>query len=417
MVAISSTAISGNATGWRAKLRTASFRGVEFGVTDAEGEGGRRTVLHEFPQRDLPYVEDMGLATAKFTLQAFVLGADYMDKRDKLKAALEKPGAGTLVHPWLGELQVAQGGPYKLHETAQDGGMAVFTLSFVRSDAPISPTGTVNSSRSAKLFGNAAGSQACSSFDKAFTITGQSAWVVTQSFALVTDSLATVQQVMHGNMSTITSLLGAATGYQFGALGSMGLAIWSAMQSMPLSGADSADTASKWCDVAQRDVEIADPPNAGQSRQLILTNANAVNTLITRLAAVEAGTATADATPASQAAATDLRHDLTDAVDTALDAAYETDLSTANGAELAVDADNFAASVTDMRVQALATVASAALAAPEVVEVATARTLPWLFLSWRYGGGTIANESDMVDRNGVVHPLFVPAGSLEVLRG
>ena len=81
MMAVSSTAIAGNTTGWRAKLRKASFRGVEFGVTDAEGEGGRRTVTHEFPQRDLPYVEDMGLATAKFTLQAFVLGADYMGVR------------------------------------------------------------------------------------------------------------------------------------------------------------------------------------------------------------------------------------------------------------------------------------------------------------------------------------------------
>lgn len=68
----------------------------------------------------------------------------------------------------------------------------------------------------------------------------------------MTDSLSVVQQVMHGNMSAVTSLLGAATGYQFGALASMGLAIWSAMQSMPLSGADSGDTASKWCDVAQR---------------------------------------------------------------------------------------------------------------------------------------------------------------------
>gem|GEM_PF-5103497 len=103
-------------------------------------------------------------------------------------------------------------------------------------------------------------------------------------------------------------------------------------------------------------------------------------------------------------------------MDAALDAGYETDLSTANGAELAADADNYAASVTDMRVQALAAVASAAQAAPEVVEVSTARTLPWLFLSWRYGG-SVANEADMVDRNSIVHPLFVPRGKLEVLRG
>lgn len=141
-------------------------------------------------------------------------------------------------------------------------------------------------------------------------------------------------------------------------------------------------------------VDVADPINAGQSRQLITNNAVAVNTLITRLAAVEAGTATADAVPASQSAATDLRHGLTDAVDSALDASYETDLSTSNGVELAADADNFAASVTDMRVQALAAVASAQ-AAPEVVQVSTACTLPWLALSWRYGG-SVANEADMV---------------------
>ena len=45
---------------WKMQLRAASFRGVSFGVTADESEGGRRTVTHEFPQREAPYVEDLG---------------------------------------------------------------------------------------------------------------------------------------------------------------------------------------------------------------------------------------------------------------------------------------------------------------------------------------------------------------------
>ena len=37
---------------WKMQLRAASFRGVSFGVTADESEGGRRTVTHEFPQRE-----------------------------------------------------------------------------------------------------------------------------------------------------------------------------------------------------------------------------------------------------------------------------------------------------------------------------------------------------------------------------
>lgn len=116
---------------WKMQLRAASFRGVSFGVTADESEGGRRTVTHEFPQREAPYVEDLGGAPRRFTVQAFVLGSDYMSRRDALEAALQQPGPGTLVHPWYGEVQVSQTAPYKVRHSAQDGGMAVFQLFFL----------------------------------------------------------------------------------------------------------------------------------------------------------------------------------------------------------------------------------------------------------------------------------------------
>ena len=47
------------------QLQKASFRGVPFEVTSASLTAGRRTVVHEYPQRDKPYVEDLGRASRK----------------------------------------------------------------------------------------------------------------------------------------------------------------------------------------------------------------------------------------------------------------------------------------------------------------------------------------------------------------
>jgi hypothetical protein len=150
---------------WKMQLRAASFRGVSFGVTADESEGGRRTVTHEFPQREAPYVEDLGGAPRRFTVQAFVLGSDYMSRRDALEAALQQPGPGTLVHPWYGEVQVCQTAPYKVRHSAQDGGMAVFQLFFCRDTEPNSPAASVNQGLRARLEAGTAGLLACDSFD------------------------------------------------------------------------------------------------------------------------------------------------------------------------------------------------------------------------------------------------------------
>ncbi|TNY06237.1 DNA circularization protein, partial [Escherichia coli] len=41
-------------------LRPASFRGVGFFVASDQGEYGRRGPVHEYPNRDNPYFEDLG---------------------------------------------------------------------------------------------------------------------------------------------------------------------------------------------------------------------------------------------------------------------------------------------------------------------------------------------------------------------
>ena len=87
------------------KLYEASFRGVPYHVTKVDLKVGRRTVVHEYPQRDKPYVEDIGRAARRLSFTAFVVGDDYIQQADKLIGASETVGPGTLIHPQLGEMK------------------------------------------------------------------------------------------------------------------------------------------------------------------------------------------------------------------------------------------------------------------------------------------------------------------------
>lgn len=114
------------------QLLPASFRGVPFEVTSGSLKGGRRTVVHEYPQRDNPYVEDLGRATRQVTIEAFVVGDDYIDRGTALLAEIEKPGSGTLIHPWLGEMTVTV---TSVSELKFDTGLGAAYLTFVATEA------------------------------------------------------------------------------------------------------------------------------------------------------------------------------------------------------------------------------------------------------------------------------------------
>lgn len=129
---------------WRANLVDASFRGVGFQVNETEAPiAGRRLAVHEYPGRDEPFVEDLGRRTKKWSIEAFVIGDNYATVRDRLIDACDMPGAGELVHPYLGSLQVACEG-CDLMERTREGRMARFSLSFVEAGANQYPTSRVN---------------------------------------------------------------------------------------------------------------------------------------------------------------------------------------------------------------------------------------------------------------------------------
>lgn len=92
--------------GWQQQFQKGSFREVPFLIDRGQSVFGRRIVEHEFPGQDIPFSEDLGRAIRDFNVECFVIGDDYFDQVNNLIAAAEKPGTGVLKHPYRGTLNV-----------------------------------------------------------------------------------------------------------------------------------------------------------------------------------------------------------------------------------------------------------------------------------------------------------------------
>lgn len=147
---------------WRLRLQQASFNGAPFYVEQQGRFCGRRVVQHEYPKREFPYAEDMGRQSMRYQMQGYVIqgpGAlpdqrggnntyhnmyiEYYLNRDALCAALDQPGAGTLVDPYNPNLASDIGyvpkfvcERYTMTEARERGGFAMFEMSFVESGIP-----------------------------------------------------------------------------------------------------------------------------------------------------------------------------------------------------------------------------------------------------------------------------------------
>ena len=156
-----------------------SFRGVPFLVPRRERTGGRRVVVHEFPGRDEPVVDDLGRQARRFPLEAYVLGDNYLQQKRALQDALEAAGPGRLVDPYeRGDITAVCVG-WSVQERAEEGRMARFSLEFVEAPplaiAPVS-TGDLDSlAEAAALISLAASVTAA---DDDLVTTGQPAFAI-----------------------------------------------------------------------------------------------------------------------------------------------------------------------------------------------------------------------------------------------
>lgn len=119
---------------WLSTLWSASYKGVPFWFESDDEEGGRDQVIHKFPHRDVPFVEDLGEAPRFFSGTAYIAGDDLEAQEAALKRVLSQRGAGALVLPTSGPVTV-QCQTFRRHHERDKLGYLAFEVKFVRDGA------------------------------------------------------------------------------------------------------------------------------------------------------------------------------------------------------------------------------------------------------------------------------------------
>ena len=113
-------------------LLPASYRGISFHVPDTSTQVGRRVAEHLFPGIDQAAYDDFGLATQTVQVEGLIVSDSYIAQAQALKAAFETPGPGTLIHPWLGPMQVVMEETAEISFAAHELRVVRFSATFKR---------------------------------------------------------------------------------------------------------------------------------------------------------------------------------------------------------------------------------------------------------------------------------------------
>lgn len=381
---------------------------MKFEVDSAETTGGRRVVVHEFPLRDRPQTEDMGRKATGYSFDAYVIGADYMAQRDQLIEALENPDPGTLVHPYYGELRI-QVGEVRWVESTREGGMCRFTIQFHEAsdiifELPLEDTleGVTSSADVASEASNA-------DFADTFSVAGQGASRVDDVLVVagaITEQITSVLQVVdmaEADLATVTDLVDQVSS-EISELILVPVdfsdAITRALSSMRAAIARPGDAFQALRRLFDFGADLAEVPTDTPAGQQQADNQAALTQMLRAQATIEAARAASAAQWASAEEAIAARDALTAQVDNLVEADI---------------ADSVYGVLVALRAACSRDLTTRSAQLPHLVDIKLQDTLPSLTLAWQlYADATRAQE--LVDRNRMADPLFVPAGvSLEAL--
>lgn len=139
--------------GWRDELLEASLGTAKFKVAGADVEAGRQFAVHKFGGSNVrPFVEDLGVGGEKFTIDAYVLGPNYLEDRRKLLDVATRPGqALRLTLPsWTPRIVFCTG--VRVRESSDENGFARFELSFIVTDDQVTLAKVVRPARDSETW-------------------------------------------------------------------------------------------------------------------------------------------------------------------------------------------------------------------------------------------------------------------------
>ncbi|MBE9542502.1 MAG: DNA circularization N-terminal domain-containing protein [Proteobacteria bacterium] len=394
--------------GWRDELRPGSFRGVDFFIEKSDLATGRRSVLHEFPNRETAYTEDLGKINNGYEITGHVLGDNYFDAKRKLQDVFTRKGPGELIHPYYGS-KFVQIGPVQISESSLEGAIAVFTAKFFDAGDNRFPKGT--NDKGAILTGavDTAIAESKKDFDDNFSIVGlpghaiESARVLvslasdafndaTKTFADVSDAVADLAFATRNLVAETNDLLQAPSVLSQRLLDSFAL-----LEEVFESADDKTNSLSTFFDFGADETEVTgDTPIRIKEKE----NQDKFINFIRRAASVKS---------ASTASITDFP---------SFDDALNKRIEITNVIELQIREDDdtdLYQSLVDVNAALVDAVPDVDAQLPNIQEVEVKDTGVSLLIAYDLFESP-DNEDDIINRNGIRHPGFVEAGSIiEVL--
>ncbi|GJE54583.1 DNA circularization N-terminal domain-containing protein [Methylobacterium thuringiense] len=383
-------------------LWPASFRGVPFYVMNDEEGGGRRLVIHEFPGRDDPFVEDLGAKARKYEVTAYLASMSAAGEAAALTAICTRRGAGLLVLPTHGPILV-RAEDFKRSRERDKLGYIAYTLSCVQEGFATALASAASLANLIFVAADVVQSVIGSAF-AASLIFDAPEYVVTSAVAGFETAVATLDVVRTDNpIDPAVSL------DQRVALADTANAASSLIEDTPAAagesvvisaralgdGLDAAVAAPVFLAVVEAAASSELPATASLNRRRAAANANATSRLL-RVAALTAyAEAMARRTFSSRPEGVTARADTAEYFDAELEAC--------NGGS---DADLFDA-LEGLRNSVIGYLSSVITTLAPVVTVETRIRLPAVVMAYRlYEDPTRAGE--LVDRNAVRVPSRLP---------
>lgn len=422
---------------WRERLQPATWRGVPFEVEGSSDRVGRRGQTHEYPASDVPYHEDLGRLARRHSLDAFLVGDDYLERRDRLLAALEAAGPGTLVHPWFGSLQVNVDGECSVSHRWDDGGYCVISIPFVQAGELRYPTGARDTA--AELLSQADQLQAAAdaAFVAGWEISGWPDFVGLESLAAaaevlngLSDRIGRLGQLVDEPLALIRDQLSSwlGPGGDVGKFTTAVAGLWRSASDLAATPqrliAQARGLLATVADQSMR--PLAAWPTLTSPSARVVRNRNALTTYLRQTALIEAMVIVAGV-PASRPVAVRDRPAIVEASAFAVD---EVVIEQAGHADLidlrqrvaeAFDREAMRAQddvlferLEQARLAVHADLSERASQAPRLVTLEPPGVLPAVVLAARWLDDA-GRADELVARNAVRHPGFVPVMPIKVL--
>jgi prophage DNA circulation protein len=392
------------------RLRPASFRGIAFFVDLAAKEFGPRTVSHGMTLRTEPVHEFLGTLPESFTIEALLYGDDLDVQSRAFDAALTEQATGRLVHPLYGEIDAVVIGPVRSALSTREGRILRYSIPFQRAGGEASPTSRVDTEARVNSAAAVTRTAVIDEFAAAFAVAGQHALVLESARASLSILSAAIIGRFRGWAATSLVARAAESAARLANPSDALLAVPSALAD-ELYGFVSAATAAPHSSALllslARPAGLALPaaPATTPARAVAARNDGALFQLVRAAAAIEAVAAGTASGWRSREEAEAWRDDVSAVL--------------ARLSESAADETSWKR-MSDLRAAVTRDVAVRALPLPRLRSMTPSQTESSLLVAYRLDGDELTSlfdrASEIVTRNRVRHPGFVPGGRpLEVL--